>query len=130
MESRVIGIIRRDIMPRMCLILMVITSSACTISPCGCLLSRLLQVLWEQLSLLVLRGGEESRVGDCERSIISNGLFFWICMTLHRKMQANGELNGGDDFSQNIQNRFYTVNSIQDKHNLNRSQGEETRHNA
>jgi hypothetical protein len=76
MESRVRGIIRRDIMRRMCLILMVITSSACTISPCGCLLSRLLQVLWEQLSLLVLRGGEESRVGDCERSIISNGLFF------------------------------------------------------
>jgi hypothetical protein len=79
MESRVRGIIRRDIMPRMCLILMVITSSACTISPCGCLLSRLPQVLWEQLSLLVLPGGEETRAGDCDWSI-SNRRFFWICM--------------------------------------------------
>ena len=90
MESRVRGIIRRDIMPRTCLILMVITSSACTINPCGCLLFRLPQVLWEQLSLRELRGGEESRVGACDRSI-SNGLFFWICMTLHRKMQAKSE---------------------------------------
>jgi hypothetical protein len=74
MESRVRGIIRRDIMPRMCLILMAIISSACTISPCGCLLSRLLQVLWERLSLLELHSGVENRAGVCDRSI-SNDCF-------------------------------------------------------